>query len=286
MGGRNDVRQPPVCGRTLSRSGAIIFMAFVLLNFSPATAQVLQVGGGSSSLFQASGGSIGIRAPNYDALLGAGSLDGQWRMGALFRRQWGSTTLAFGDDVIPLRLPTDEFDQSYYFLGRGASVTVKHAETTVFAFAGATSRGFDTTFFQGARAEAAAAALFLDHKLSPKVRLFSRNVFSVRATSVSGVEWRPLPQLKGALSAGMGANQEYFASSLSFERRWFSVKEAYVVAGDQFRRVVLDQPISAENIRENILVSFHPTRFLDFSAGHFNLLQPLDQVHLQLARGR
>lgn len=277
MGGRND-RRPPVRGRSLTRC-VLALLTFVLLNFSVAGAQVLQVGGGSSTLFQASGGSIGIRAANYEGVLGAGILDGQWYLGALFRRQWGKTTFAFGDDVIPLQLPTDEFNPGYHFLGRGASVTIKRGGTTVFGFAGATSRGFGATFFQGARAEDAAAALFLDRKLSPKLRFFSRNLFAVRATSISGLEWLPLPRLKTAFSAGIGANQRYFGSSVDFERRWFSFKAVYVAAGDQFRRVIIDQPVSAENIRENLLVSFHPTRFFDLSAGRFNLLQQVDLVH-------
>ena len=74
MGGRND-RRPPVRGRSLTRC-VLALLTFVLLNFSVAGAQVLQVGGGSSTLFQASGGSIGIRAANYEGVLGAGILDG------------------------------------------------------------------------------------------------------------------------------------------------------------------------------------------------------------------
>jgi hypothetical protein len=264
------------------RSRVLGTIVLALLRLPPVPAQVIEVSGGSSSLFEASGASIGFHSANYEGQFGAGTVNGQWQLGAVVRRHWANTTLTFGDDVIPLSLPTDAFNEGYHFLGRGASLAYKRGDTTVFAFAGATSRGFGATFFKGARAQDPAAALFFGRRLSPKFRVFSRNLFSTRMTSINGVEWLPIPDLKAAFSTGIGANHGYLASSLTYRQRWFSVKAAYVFADDQFRRVVLDQPLNSENVRENILIVFRPDSFLEFSAGRFNFLQPVDRTHPEL----
>ncbi len=240
-----------------------------------ASGQALQLEGGSSSLFQASGAAADIHAPNYDGWVGLGSLDGRVRFGAFLSRQWQGYTFGAGDHTIPLQFPTDIFDNSHYFLGRGASVTVKNERLSVFAFAGATSTGFIAPFFRGASPEDGVGLLFFDMKLTPKLRAFSRNIFSNRQTSVTGLEWQPWTWTKAAVSAGMGANQGYLASSLAVDRQWISLKAAYILAGDQFRRIAVQTPLNSETDRENILVTIHPTPFLDLSAGRSNFLQPV-----------
>ena len=42
----------------------------------PAHAQVFELNGGSSSLYDAAGGSFSVHAPGYDATLGAGMVNG------------------------------------------------------------------------------------------------------------------------------------------------------------------------------------------------------------------
>ncbi len=93
---RNDRRRPLGLRSNRVRRRVLGILVFASLNFSPAVAQLFQVGGGASSLLQASGGTVGIRAANYEGLLGAGILDGQWRMGGLLRRRWAHITLALG----------------------------------------------------------------------------------------------------------------------------------------------------------------------------------------------
>src|SRR5216684_2065000 len=253
-------------------------IAVITLLFIPAQAsgQALELEGGSSTLFQASGGSVEVNGQNYQGWIGAGSLDGQFRLGAFLSTQWEGNKLGFGDHTIPFQFPTDIFDNSHYFLGRGASVTAKDQRMSVFAFAGATSTGFIAPFFRGASPEDGVGLLFFDLKLTPKLRAFSRNMFSNRQTSISGFEWQPWMWAKTALSAGMGANQGYLASSLSADRQWISLKAAYILAGDQFRRVVVETPLNSETDRENILVTVHPKPFFDVSAGRFNFLQPVE----------
>ncbi len=192
-------------------------------NLDVASGQAVQLEGGSSSLFQASGGSVDIHAANYDGWAGLGSLDGHVRFGAFLSRQWQGYTFGAGDHTIPLQFPTDIFDNSHYFLGRGASVTAKDQRMSVFAFAGATSTGFIAPFFRGASPEDGVGLLFFDMKLTPKLRAVSRNMFSNRQTSINGLEWQPWTWTKAAFSAGMGANQGYLASSLAADRGIHSV---------------------------------------------------------------
>ncbi len=231
-------RRTPTSSR-MRRSLLLGILALTpFLNLDVASSQTLQLEGGSSSLFQASGGSVDIHAPNYDGWAGLGSLDGHVRFGAFLSRQWQGYTFGAGDHTIPLQFPTDIFDNSHYFLGRGASVTAKDQRMSVFAFAGATSTGFIAPFFRGASPEDGVGLLFFDMKLTPK--------------------------------------QGYLASSLSADRQWISLKAAYILAGDQFRRVVVQTPLNSETDRENILVTVHPKPFFDLSVGRFNFLQPVE----------
>lgn len=251
-----------------------IFALLLLISAPAATAQVFQLGGGSSSLFEASGGSMEVHGQDYQGWLGVGSLHGQVTLGASLSWRWRGNLLTLGDNHIPFRLPTDVFDSGQYFLGRGAGIYLTRERLSLIGFAGTTATGFNAPFFRGARAEDGVGALFLDAKLSPKLTLFSRNILSNRQTSISGLEWRPKPWLKTSLAGGVGANQGYMASSLILERPGISVKGAYILAGNRFRRIVVQSPLNSETDRGNILVTLRPKPFLDFSAGRFNLLQP------------
>jgi hypothetical protein len=244
---------------------------------TPVRGQVFQLGAGSSSLFQAHGGSLSFQSPKYEGWVGVGNLDG-FRLGASLKTQLLGSTLTFGDESIPFRLPTDIFDSSHYFLGRGIGVTHIYEGVSLFGFVGASSLGFGTPFFRAAEASRGVGAFFLDAPLTPTLRAFSRNVFSDRQTTINGLEWRPSRGLRTAWAGGVGTNQGYFASSLRFDREWISAKAAYVEAGNQFRRIGVRVPLSSEMDRENILVTLRPKPFLSLSAGRQNFLQPTDRV--------
>src|SRR5713226_9640358 len=239
-----------------------------------ARTQVFEVGGGSSSLFQASGGSLEVRAQNYQGWFGIGSLDGHLRLGASLSEQWRGSTFTFGDEIIPFRLPSDVFEDGHYFAGRGVGISYSRERLSLFGFGGVTATGFNVPLFRAASAENGAGALFIDFKLSPKLRLFSRDIISNRQTTINGAEWQPRTWLKASLAGGVGANQGYFASGVSAERSWITIKSAYIAAGDRFRRVVVETPLNSEPDRENILVTLRPKPFFDLTAGHLNFLEP------------
>lgn len=250
-----------------------ILACFLLFGRGSASGQFLQLQGGSSSLLEANGGSVEIHGPGYNGWVGAGSLNGQFRMGAFAGTKWHGYELGAGDHIMPLQFSTDIFDSSHYFLGRGGSAEGRWERVSVFAFGGTTSTGFGAPFFRGSTSENAAGVLFLGMRLTPRLQAFSRNIISRRQTSINGLEWQALPWVKAAVSGGIGANQGYFASSVTAEHQWISAKLAYIAAGDAFRRVTVRTPVNTENDKENILITVRPRPFLDLTFGRFNFLQ-------------
>jgi hypothetical protein len=237
-------------------------------------AQVFEVGGGSSSLYQASGGSITIHAPGYDATLGAGLIDGHVLGGARLIKATERGKLIFGDDRINFRLPTDIFDTSHFLLARGAGFAGERGGTDILAFAGATATDYNSPIFDGAKTNDPAGILFLKKRIGPKWQLFSDTIASKKMTEIEAVQWEPRPKLDLGLSAGIGANQPYGSASLNFSRNWIDVESAYIGAGQQFHRVALVSPLLAEPDRGNVLVSIKPRSFLTLTGAHQNYLVP------------
>ena len=248
----------------------------VLAGAERAAGQVFKLEAGTSSLYQAHGGSVGFHTHNYDGWVGVGSMDG-FRAGAFMRTKIRGSTLTFGDDAIPFHLGTDVFDTSHYFMGRGVGLLQQRGATQIFSFAGATSRGTGTPYFRAGEAEKGVGLLFLDHRLTPKLMLFSRNVFSSQQSSISGLEWQPRAGIRASLDGGIGANEGYGASSFTVDREMYSLKASYIIAGDQFRRITVQQPISSEVDRENVMFTLRPTPSLAFTVGRQNFLQPFTQ---------
>lgn len=260
----------------LKRLSVMFVGVFLSMELSPAFAQVFQVGAGSSSLYHAQGGAVEVRGEGYEGWVGVGNIDGNMRFGGLLRTQVRGYTLTLGDDTIPFRLPTDIFNYSHYFLARGAGIAKVRDRLSLMAFAGATSSGYGVPFFRGARAEKGVGLLFLESPLMPTLRVFSHNVLSDRQTSIQGVEWQPRSGLRAALAGGLGSNQGYFASAVSADRGWISLKAAYVRAGNEFRRVAVRTPVTAEIDRENVLITLRPKPYISLSVGRQNFLHPSD----------
>ncbi len=237
--------------------GMAVACAAVFCWPNPVAGQVFQVTGGSSSLLNAEGGSLQVHASNYTGRIDLGYL-GRPSLGFSFLRPYKAALIDAGDQQIPFSLPTDLFDHSFYFLGRGVSVAEKPHGDRLFVFAGMTSNGYFAPFLNVARIDTATGAIFYEKKLSPTVRLFSRNLISNRQTSIQAIEWTARQDIKAALSAGLGNNQPYGAMSLSMDKHWFVLDASYARSGDNFRRVLVATPQLTENDRENIRLELHP----------------------------
>jgi Carboxypeptidase regulatory-like domain len=237
--------------------------------------QVFQLHGGASSLYQAQGGTLSVRGSGYTGSVGAGTVAGKFAGGANLTKVMGRSTWIMGDDFIHFVLPTDIFDASHYVVAQGLGVMTTWKSTGVFAFAGATSTVFDSPLFEGARAESPAFILFLDKRLAPGLALSSKMIFSRQTTAIEGLDWYPADRLKLGISGGIGANQPYGAASLDFRRKWITVQFAYIEAGSQFHRTVLEAPLQSEPDRENVLVTLKPLKYFSVSGGRQNFLTPL-----------
>jgi len=256
---------------------AFIFISLPLLYLCLAdslSAQVFQVGGGTSSLYQSGGGSVSVRGSSYNLTLGAGTIAGHILEGAKLEKATSNAKYIVGDDLIDFHLPTDIFDTSHFLLARGAGVSMVRRETDIMAFAGGISTEYSTPLFDGAKINQAAGMLFLKKQLGPSLQLFSDTVVTNKMTEIGGVQWSPKPKMDLAISAGVGANQPYGAVSFNMTRPRLDVQAAYIEAGAQFHRVVLISPLLAEPNRENVLVTVKPFRFLSLSGGRQNYLVP------------
>lgn len=261
-------------GKGRQRSiAAVVFL--VLIAVSELHAQVFEVNGGASSLYDAQGATITARGPSFDASLGAGLVDGKLVGGANLTKKVGNSTYVAGSDYIHFSLPTDVFDSSAYLVALGAGVTTKLAKTDVFAFAGATSSDFNSPFVDGVRAESPSGILFLRRRIASQLQLESNMVFSSQLTAIQSVRWQPADKTHLAVSAGVGANQPYAAGSFDFLRPWIDVKAAYIDAGSQFRRVAVAAPLFSEPDRENAVVTVHPMKYFSVSGGRQNFLSPV-----------
>jgi hypothetical protein len=246
----------------------------LLLLGTPSFGQVFKLQGGTSSLFQADGGSVEINAPNFSSSVGVGVMNGRFGLGAALRTRYQGYSIIAGDSSVGFELPTDVFDSSHYFLGRGLGVSRQYESGSFYAFAGATSSTFGTPFFLTGRADEPLGILFFQKRLSEKLRLVSRNVASSRQTSIQSLEYQPARWIKSSISGGIGSNQGYFAAALTAEREKFSLRTAYIAAGTNFQRIRASIPQSSELEKENVAFTWRPVKFFSTSTSHERILQP------------
>src|SRR5215831_12996419 len=96
----------------IANSPKLLFMMVwvALLAFSvPSYTQVVRVEAGASDMVPSQGGTISFQGPNYEGYLGAGELNGAFRLGSYVKASFDSYQLAFGDQSIKFGLPTDIF---------------------------------------------------------------------------------------------------------------------------------------------------------------------------------
>jgi hypothetical protein len=237
--------------------------------------QSFSLTGGSSSMFDAHGASVEMRSPDYTSRIDLGYMNGP-NLGFSLLHLYRGDLLNAGDQQIPLVFPTDLFNRSYYFFGRGLSLLHKTKNTRLFMFTGVTSTNYWSPFLNVARGGSFTAAIFYERQLSPSVRWFSNNVFATRQTSIQSVEWTARKDIKMALSAGMGNDQAYGASSFSWSTPLLSVDASYALTGNAFKRVEVTSPELTENDRENVRIEYAPFRSVRIVASRNNYLSPME----------
>lgn len=240
----------------------------------PASAQLIRVEGGTSDVLQADGGEIEFQSRDYHAYTSVGELQGRLLFGTYLATVFHGYNFIAGDSPVSLDLPTDIFDSSHNIVTRGIGVSHKLGNGDFYAFGGESAVAVGTPFFQGAQNDSPTAMFFLRKPLSKSLSFFSRNVVAKEQTSIQGLDWRPAPWLHAAASGGIGAGSSYGALASDFEHRWLSLKLAYIMAGDRFRRFTVESPLSAEVTGANALLTLHPSRDLIIVTGHQSYLEP------------
>lgn len=259
--------------------GARFVLAVTTVLTLPAAAQVFHVVGGSSSQTGASGASVETHSGKYDFRLSAGVLHGKMKLGALLRTQLRGYEVKLGDDTLPFRLPTDVFDASHFVHARGLGLSRETKKVKWMVFTGVSSNGFSLPYLQAQDGNRPLSMAFLDVKLTPTLTFTSRNTFAREQTLIQAMQWRPRDGVEAAASAGIGANQGYFAGSFTFERLpKLRVKGSYIVAGARFRRMQLRDATASEVDRENIEITYQPKDYLTLRGSRMNVLQPQSEA--------
>ncbi len=118
-----------------------LFLLFAALQ-GTSLAQVVEVKGGDSSMFDAGGGSVVLHFPNSTETFGAGIADGQLHYGASSSFDWHQWKMTAGDDYLGLTVGTG---LAVSLRGLTAERQWKKQKLTVFA--GATGQFYSFPYF-------------------------------------------------------------------------------------------------------------------------------------------
>src|SRR5215831_14140836 len=176
-----------------------IGLACIVAGTVPAAAQFVRIEAGASDMVPSEGGALSFRGPNYEGYVGAGELNGSFRLGSYFKTSFDSYQLALGDQSIAFGLPTDILGGNQYFLTRGAGATLPVGHSKLFLFGGATTLAAGSPLFQAFQTQVPLGMVFWDRPVSDKLHFYSRNVFSDRQSFIQGFDFRPRKWLKTAV---------------------------------------------------------------------------------------
>ena len=267
------------------RCGHFCNSLLLIALWSPSShAQIFHPQAGSSSLFNAHGGSVEFQAPGYSGSLGAGVVDGRLVFGEVLRTQFHGYGLTAGDDVLPFNLPTDVFVADHYFFGKGLGIAKKSGRMDFVVFGGATSLALGAPYFSAARAEQPFGLFFAQFQQSPQLRFLIRTIASEKQTVIVGMEWSPRKWLSYSFSGGRGADSPYLANAVVIEREKLTFKAAYISADQTFQRIgTQSTPLVSEPIKDNFYLGLRPLPNFSFSLSRQNVLSPVtsDQPSLE-----
>lgn len=269
-----DDRFPAAPRSRASRVRAIALTALLALATgmpSITRAQVFQLQGGGSSLFEGYGGVLNVWGNGYEASLGVGYLDGL-RLGWSARRLFaGRDTLRLGNDALPFVFPTDVFGSGSAILAQGASLQRRRGRTTLQAFAGASATAVAAPYFASSTPSRAMAYTRAQYDVSRTLSVMAHAVATDRQTLLTSVRWMPALGVTASATAGIGSNAPYGAASLDARTTRLDVQASLVHFGDGFRRASAPMLLQSESERENLRVTWRvaPTLSLTVGRQHF-----------------
>jgi hypothetical protein len=235
------------------------------------SAQIIRVNAGSSDQYNSTGGSFEFGTARIASGFGIGTVDGKIRTGAYLRESFHNYNVVLGDQSAQLDLPTDLFGGSQQFDIRGVSVGRSNENNQAFVFAGYKSLAYGAPFFRAASTNEAVGMLLFSHRLSERLKFFSRNLFSEEKTSIQGIDWLAKDWLKLSASAGVGSSKPYGAIAGTADLGQLKVKAAYIAQGTNFRRAAFDTVVISEPVGTNINVNWRPSRHISTDFSHMQL---------------
>ena len=233
-------------------------------------AQVFELQGGGSSLYQGYGGALNVWGDRYEGNVGIGYLDGL-RFSVFLKQLIGHDTLRLGNDAIPVRFTTDVFGSAHTIVAQGAGFRRGSRTSSLSAFVGASAIATPAPFVNALRHDQTIGVLQAERALTPSVRLTTHALFSSRQTILQGIQWRSPLGMEAGATGGMGGNQPYGAASMAVKRERVDLRASYVSMGDRFRRTGVPTPAQSEADRDNVLLTLRPATGFSFGIGrqHF-----------------
>jgi hypothetical protein len=257
----------------LSRSLAALTLGVALIALPERTrAQVFELEGGGSSLYQGYGGALSVWGERFEGNVGLGYLDG-FRFSVFLKRLIGRDTLRLGNDAVPVRFATDVFGGSHTIFAQGAGIRRATRRSSLYAFVGASATAMPAPFVNALDQDQAIGVVQAERDLSPSLRLTTHALFSSRQTVLQGIRWESPSGLGAGATAGVGGNQPYGSASMVVKREKLDVRMVYVGMGDRFRRTGVPSPVQSEADRENVLLTLRPVDGFSFGIGRQNFRQ-------------
>jgi len=235
-------------------------------------AQVFELEGGGSSLYQGYGGALNIWADRFEGNVGVGYLDG-FRFSLFLKHLIGRDTLRLGNDAIPVRFATDVFGGSHSIFAQGAGIRRANRRSSFYAFIGASATATPAPFVNALRQDQAIAVVQAERTLSPTLHLTTHALFSSRQTVLQGITWEQASGVEAGATAGVGGNEPYGSASMALKREKLDLRLAYVAMGEHFRRTGVPSPIQSEADRENVLLTLRPADGFSLGIGRQNFRQ-------------
>jgi len=257
--------------RRLTR-GAITLAAVALAAGAPraARAQVFELRGGGSSLYQGYGGALNVWGDGFEGNVGVGYLDGL-RFSIFLKHLLGRDTLRVGNDVIPVRFTTDVFGGSHTILAQGVGIRRASKRSSLSAFAGASASATPAPFVNAMRQDQVIGVIQAERALTPAVRLATHVLLSSRQTILQGIRWESSRGFEAGATGGIGGNQPYGSASFAVKREMLDVRASYVGMGSRFRRTGVPTPAQSEADRDNLMITLRPAPGFSLGIGrqHF-----------------
>ena len=235
-------------------------------------AQVFELQGGGSSLYQGYGGALNVWGNGFEGNVGLGYLDGL-RFSVFLKQLIGRDTLRIGNDAIPVRLATDVFGSSQSILAQGVGMRRGTKRSSFHAFLGGSASATPAPFVNSLRMNKVIGVVQGERVVSPTVRLTTHALFSSRQTILPGIRWESPSGLEAGATGGIGASEPYAAVSAALRREKIDLRASYVSMSDRFRRTGVPSPIQSEADRENILITVRPTEGYSVGVGHQHFRQ-------------